>query len=277
MKIDGDGKYTIENSFYEFLRLIKMVKRSLERKVRWAVFYLLKSGKNSFATDELLEILPEEKEKVESMLSKFALKGKNQEWVIRNEKPESLIVGLEAPLKKPRGVIGARCLEYLHIMSFSGDELAELLEAHPSTVSRSLKRLREKELIVLAGKGPRGQDYYTMNCSACPFGLNEEECKEELVKEIKKTVEEQLGISLTRIPWQSFPNISLNNFLLTLKTMKVETPYKKDIRRFRELCGIVFIKYASLLKKKLDKEGPSGALYLYFLGMKHALMKEKQK
>ena len=101
------------------------------------------------------------------------------------EELDNVIENLEKPMRTPKGEIEDKCLELLDSGEFSSDQLSQILNADPSTLSRTLKRLKEERWIVgSTGFGENRRMYMITNCNNCPWDLEKQECRNESIQKI---------------------------------------------------------------------------------------------
>ena len=336
--LENGGRYRKNKDFYAFWTVINQVHRSAEKMLRWAVYYLLVNGRDSFSTEELLQVLTYSKDELTEALPNLTIRVESgwgcvvekhgEKWTIeqsleflpkpslvsdiydkllfgisllsedsRNDfvtdeisnivhaseredaerilrrlhfqkhgdiwklpteirkNPESVIERIELPLRLSPGFAASQCLSLLDANSLSLTELSEITKVDKSTISRTLKRLSEADLVVLMKrKGPFGELYYITNCDNCPFEKDKQECRSEAVKLIEKTMKELVpGLTIPEIDWQRFSNHSLRKLATELDWVKVEKDVKADIKDYKELCSQVLRLLLSPILDTLEK------------------------
>ena len=266
-------------------------------KLLFAILTFSESDKTEFITSEIFEIIRSlEREGIRRLLTKLHFKEHNGVWELPmdiQKSPELLIEKIELPLRLPRGYVENLCLSLLDRSSLSLTELTEITGVDKSTISRALKRLMDDERIVLTGKkGPRGELYLVTNCNNCPFGKDKRECRDDVIKTIKKTMK-KLGLATPQVDWQRFSNHALMKLATELIQAKMEKIVKSDTKEYRELCSQVFKPLLSPMLETLEKravlmtdehgwidnvkiyssldEKGKGLPFLYFLGVKQAV------
>lgn len=219
---------------------------------------LLAQNSTEFATEDVLRLIKlKEQEEVERVLKKLGFKKHYDKWLMRHKNPDVLIEDLESPLRLPRGWVELYCVNLLDEASYSWTELKNIIKADPSTISRSLKRLKNKKFIVPIGEGKWGRRYYITNCDNCPFLTDKETCKKTIISEIESIMEKMKMPKLT-IDLKRFSNHSLKRFRALLSQIQMDSIEKTDVKEFRQLCDLMLDQSLPQLLKD-QKE----AKYLY--------------
>jgi DNA-binding transcriptional ArsR family regulator len=250
-------KWTIEQSL-ELLPKPSLVS-DIYDKLLFGISLLSKDSRSDFATDEISNIIQaSEREDTERILRRLHFQKHGDIWKLPAEilkNPESVIERIELPLRLSPGFAASQCLSFIDANSLSLTELSEITKVDKSTISRTLKRLSEADLIVLMKrKGPFGELYYITNCDNCPFGKDKEECRSEAVKLIEKTMKELVpSLTIPEIDWQRFSNHSLVKLATELGWFKVEKDVKADIKDYKELCSQVLRPLLSPILDTLEK------------------------
>lgn len=290
-------KWTIEQDL-ELLSKPSLVS-DIYDKLLFGISLLLEDSRNDFVIDEIADIIhSSEREDAERILGKLHFQKYDGIWKLPRhlrKNPESVIERIELPLRLHPGFAASQCLSLIDINSLSLTELSEITKVDKSTISRSLKRLSEADFIVLTKrKGPFGELYYITNCDNCPFGKDKQECRNEAVKLIEKTMKKLVpSLTIPEMDWQRFSNHSLKKLATELDWVNVEKDVKPDIKDYKELCNQVLRpllspildtleKRATLLANEhgwVDKVGVLSSLdekgkmlpFLYFLGVKQTV------
>jgi DNA-binding transcriptional regulator GbsR (MarR family) len=228
-------------------------------KLLFGISRLSEDSRSQFVTDEISNVVQSsEREGAERILKRLHFQRHDDIWKLPVEvrkNPESVIERIELPLRLSPGFAVSQCLPFLDTNSLSLTELSEVTKMDKSTISRTLKRLSEADLIVLAKrKGPHGELYYITNCDNCPFRKDKEECRSESVKLIEKTMKELVpSLTIPEINWQRFSNHSLMKLATELGWVKVEKDVKADIQDYKELCNQVLRPLLSPILDTLEK------------------------
>jgi len=201
---------------------------------------VLSQDRTEFATEDVLRFIQlKEQEEVERVLRKLGFKKHRNGWLIGYKNADIFVKDLESPLRLSKGWVEFYCLNILDRGSYSWTELAYMTKADPSTISRSLKRLKKEKLIVPSGEGKWGRRYYITSCDNCPFLTDKETCKSTLISEIESIVRE-MKMPKPTVDLKRYSNQSLKRFIDLLNQMKMDRTEKTDIQEFRQLCDSMF-------------------------------------
>lgn len=213
----------------EFCNLLRRVERSNERKVRWAIYYILRNHKTKISLAEIKSLLKNFKisnveKHIQKIIKKENMSGLDATFdgkVLQvNHDPDEKIVWhylvdeIEEASRRSPGKIEEDILELIDEGSFSNSELADILLIDEATISRTVSRLREKNKIVLSSFGDRGARYFTTNCDNCPFGTTKEACRKDALTYIINTFNRDFGIELSA---KNFEDVEENQALLKIK------------------------------------------------------------
>src|SRR6185312_4471811 len=196
----------------EFYSLIKHIKKSDERKIRWAIFNLFSSGKRSISLKELKTSLAEFKiSNLERMINKIIQQAsvdglniilKNEMITIDHKITDEnvvhhLVEHVEYVSRRSRGELEQQILDLLDEGSYSNQEIAEICDADKSMVSKTMNQLEKVDkTIVYSSGGPRGIRYYTTNCENCPWGFERQECKKNATEYISNHLLREFDMKL---------------------------------------------------------------------------------
>mgnify|MGYP005835245703 CR=1 FL=1 len=213
---------------------------------------VLSQDRIGFSTEDVLRLIRlKQQEEVERVLKKLGLKKYRTGWLIEQRNAEAFIKDLESPLRLPRGWVEFYCQNLLDKGSYSWTELLNITKADPSTLSRSLNRLKKEKSIVLKGEGKWGRHYYTTNCDNCPLLTDKETCKNTVISEIESIIKE-MKMPKPTADLRRFSNQSLKKFVELLYQMKMDRTEKTDVQEFKELCDSMFDQF--LLRMLEDQE-----------------------
>ena len=213
----------------EFCSLLRRVERSDERKVRWAIYYILRHHKNKISSSEIKALLKNFKisnveKHMQRIIKKENLSGLDATFdgktIQINHDPDDKIIWhyivdeIEEAARRSPGKIEEDILELIDEGSFSNSELADMLMIDEATVSRTLSKLRGKNKIVLSSFGNRGARYFTTNCDNCPFGTTKAACRKDALTYIINSMNSDFGIELSM---KNFEDIEENQVILKIK------------------------------------------------------------
>lgn len=213
----------------EFCNLLRRVERSDERKVRWAIYHLLRHHKNKISSIEIKSLLrnfkiPNVEKHIQKIIKKESMSGLDATFDGKclkiNHDPDEKMVWhyivdeIEEASRRSPGKIEEDILELIDEGSFSNRELADILMIDEATISRTISRLREKNKIVLSSFGERGARYFTTNCDNCPFGTTKEACRKDALTYIINSFNSDFGIELSS---KNFDDIEENQAILKIK------------------------------------------------------------
>lgn len=222
--------------------LLRLIERSDERKIRWALYYLFSSGKKSISVKELSEILANFslsnidktlkkiiKEEIVSGLD-VSFDGKN--FVINHELGDKLVGhyladAIEEPSRRSPGELEDEILNLLDEGSYSNQEIAKILSVDEAMISREMGKLRDRNKIVLSSFGKKGARFFTTNCDDCPFGTTKASCRKEALSYLIGNLKEDYGIDLTA---NDFDDIATNQAILKLKRIFMMARKEKNTK-----------------------------------------------
>ena len=276
----------------EFCNTLRKIERSDDRKVRWALYYLWRLGKNNISIQDIIELVQDFKIKDISKIIKKILKHEVSSGLvaefdentlnIKHEKEDKMVwhyLGdeIEEATRRSPGEIEKEILELIDEGSFSATELSDILRIDEATISRTLSKLRKNEKIVLSSFGEKGARYYTTNCDNCPFGTTKAACRKEALSYIIKYFQDYFGVDLTA---PDFENIEENQAILRIKRIILAAKKEKNTKLERnvstgliELFGTAIDKSFEIKSKEksVDNESRENQLsklpVLYNLGL----------
>lgn len=227
---EDDGK-TLESIKWEKIidicNILRKIESSDEKKVRWALLYLLSKEHREIKIIEIKELLKNFKiPNIDRALQKILKTEINSgltvffdENLISIDSEEKLAEhyiadAIEEKSRRSPGEIEKDILELLDEGSYSNQEISRLLEIDEAIVSRVMTKLRNQNKLVLSSFGTKGFRFYTTNCQNCPFGKSISSCRKEAISYIVSAFKEAYDIELTS---QDFEDIESNQALLSIK------------------------------------------------------------
>jgi len=231
LRLAEDGGDTLESIKWEKItdicNILRKIESSDEKKVRWALLYLLAKGNKEIKIND-----------IKSLLKNFKISNINRalQKIIKTEINSGLTVNfddekisieseeklaehyvadaIEEKSRRSPGEIEQDVLELLDEGSYSNQEISRILEIDEAIVSRVMTKLRNQNKLVLSSFGTKGFRFYTTNCQNCPFGKSISSCRKEAISYIVSAFKEAYGIELTS---QDFEDIESNQALLSIK------------------------------------------------------------
>jgi len=211
----------------EICNILRKIESSDEKKVRWALLFLLSKSHKEIKIAEIKNLLKNFKiPNIDRALQKIlkteinsGLTVKFNDNVIAIESEEKLAEhyiadAIEEKSRRSPGEIEKDVLELLDEGSFSNQEISRILEIDEAIVSRVMTKLRNQNKLVLSSFGTKGFRFYTTNCQNCPFGKSVSSCRKEAISYIVSAFKEAYDIDLTS---KDFEDIESNQALLSIK------------------------------------------------------------
>ena len=254
----SDIKWTRIDSFCNLLRLIE---RSDERKVRWALYHLFASGMLKIPKSKISELLKDFKIKnLDKILTKIikteTLSGLDAQYdgkifSINHQKDDKIVPhylsdAIEEPSRRSPGELEEEILKLIDEGSYSNQEISQALLIDEGLVSRTLGKLREQDKVVLSSFGQRGARYFTTNCDNCPFGTTKASCRKEAISYIATTFMEDFALDLSA---NDFDSVETNQALLKIKRIVMMARKEKNTK----LEQNIGMNLDNLLSKAVDK------------------------
>ena len=210
----------------EICNILRKIETSNEKKIRWALLFLLSKG-NPIQIDDLKQLVENFKiSNVERLLEKIIkteinsgldVKFDGKKLVLDTEQKltEHYIAdAIEEKSRRSPGEIEKEILELLDEGSYSNQEISNIIDIDEAVVSRVMTKLRNQNKLVLSSFGNKGFRYYTTNCQNCPFGKTLSSCRKDAISDIVNTIKDAHDVELTS---QDFENIESNQALLNIK------------------------------------------------------------
>ena len=241
--------------------LLRLVERSDERKIRWALYHIFVSGNLKISIDVIFKLLKDCNIKnldktLEKIIKVETLSGLDAEFdgkyfVINHEKEDKLVShylvdAIEEPSRRSPGELEKEVLELIDEGSYSNQEISQALIIDEGLVSRTISKLRDQDKIILSSFGQRGTRYFTTNCDNCPFGTTKASCRKEALSYIISTFTQDFGLELTA---NDFDSVETNQALLKIKRIVMMARKEKNTKLERNIGENL----SSLLSKVVDK------------------------
>lgn len=252
----------------EFCTLLRLIERSDERKVRWALYHLFNSGKTTIRRDEILNLLKVYNIKnLDKLLSKIikneTYSGLNASYdgkifSINHEKKDKLVQhyladAIEEKSRRSPGELEDEVLKLLDEGSYSNQEVSQALNVDEALVSRTVGKLRDHDKIILSSFGQRGARYFTTNCDNCPFGTTKASCRKEALSFIIKSFAEDFGMDLNST---DFDSIEANQAILKIKRFVMHARKEKNTKLEKNLSENLSKLLSRVVDKYLELEIP---------------------
>ena len=249
------------NKIDDFCSLLRLIERSDERKIRWALYQLFAKGNLKISKNALNGLLIDFKIKnIDGLLNKIikveTLSGLDAQYdgnlfTINHKLDDKLVPhylsdAIEEPSRRSPGELEKEILELIDEGSYSNQELSQTLLIDEGLVSRTISKLREKNKIILSSFGQRGARYFTTNCDNCPFGITKASCRKESVSFITTTFMEDFSLNLSA---SDFDLVETNQALLKIKRIVMMARKEKNT----QLEKNIGVNLERLLSKVVDQ------------------------
>ncbi|MGY5149298.1 MAG: hypothetical protein ACW9W3_04470 [Candidatus Nitrosopumilus sp. bin_68KS] len=251
-----------------FCSLLRLIERSDERKVRWALYHQYVSGNPKISTDRLTSLLKEFKIKnlqkiLKKILKAETLSGLDAEFngvlfTIKHQPEDKLVShyladAIEEPSRRSPGDLEKEILALIDEGSYSNQEISQALLIDEGLVSRTISKLREQEKIILSSFGQRGIRYFTTNCDNCPFGTTKPSCRKEALSFIISAFMNDFGVNLSA---RDFDSVESNQAILKIKRIIMMARKEKNTKLERNLSENLDVILAKVVDKFVDIEFP---------------------
>ena len=249
------------NQIDDFCSLLRLIERSDERKIRWALYYFFEKGNLEISKNTINELLIDFKIKnIDGLLNKIikveTLSGLDAQYdgnlfVINHKLDDKLVPhylsdAIEEPSRRSRGELEKEILELIDEGSYSNQEISQVLLIDEGLVSRTISKLREKNKIILSSFGKRGARYFTTNCDNCPFGTTKASCRKEAISFITTTFMGDFSLNLSA---SDFDLVETNQALLKIKRIVMMARKEKNT----QLEKNIGVNLERLLSKVVDQ------------------------
>ncbi|HUU48426.1 MAG TPA: hypothetical protein VMW55_06560 [Nitrosopumilaceae archaeon] len=226
----------------DFCNLLRLIERSDERKIRWALYQLFTKGNLKISKNDLNELLIDFKIKnIDGLLNKIikveTLSGLDAQYdgnlfTINHKLDDKLVShylsdAIEEPSRRSPGDLEKEILELIDEGSYSNQEISQALLIDEGLVSRTISKLKEKNKIVLSSFGKRGARYFTTNCDNCPFGTIKASCRKEAISFVTTTFMEDFSLNLSA---RDFDSVETNQALLKIKRIVMMARKEKNTK-----------------------------------------------
>ncbi|MHA7734756.1 hypothetical protein [Nitrosopumilus sp. S6] len=244
-----------------FCKLLRLIERSDERKIRWALYHIFSTGKTKISKQNLNELLKDFKIKnIDKILAKIikteTLSGLDatydgKTFIINHDSGDKLVShyladAIEEPSRRSPGELEEEILDLIDEGSYSNQEISQALLLDEGLVSRTIGKLRDQDKIILSSFGQRGARYFTTNCDNCPFGTTKASCRKEAISYIASAFMEDFGLDLSA---KDFESVEANQALLKIKRIVMMARKEKNTKLERNLSENL----DNLLSKVVDK------------------------
>ena len=252
----------------DFCGLLRLIERSDERKVRWALYHIFIFGTLKISKDKIVELLKEfEIKNLEKILVKIikaeTSSGLDAEFdgkyfVINHDAGDKIVShyladAIEEPSRRSPGELEKEILELIDEGSYSNQEISQMLVVDEGLVSRTISKLRDQDKIILSSFGKRGARYFTTNCENCPFGTTKASCRKETLSYVISTFMQNFGLSLTA---NDFDSIDANQALLKIKRIVMMARKEKNTKLERNIGENLTILLSRVVDKFIEIETP---------------------
>ena len=244
-----------------FCSLLRLIERSDERKVRWALYHLFATGMLKISKEKISGLLKDFQIKnLDKILTKIikveTLSGLDGQYdgknlIINHEKDDKIVPHylsdtIEEPSRRSPGELEEEILELIDEGSYSNQEISQALLIDEGLVSRTIGKLRDQEKIVLSSFGRRGARYFTTNCDNCPFGTTKASCRKEAISYIATAFMQDFALDLSA---NDFDSVEANQVLLKIKRIVMMARKEKNTKLERNIGESL----DKLLSKAVDK------------------------
>ena len=244
-----------------FCGLLRLIERSDERKIRWALYHLFASGNSKIPKNKISELLKDFKIKNPDKMIAKIIKAETSSgldagfdgkyFVINHKKDDKLVShylsdAIEEPSRRSPGELEKEILELIDEGSYSNQEISQALTVDEGLVSRTIGKLRDQNKIILSSFGQRGTRYFTTNCDNCPFGTTKASCRKEALAYVISAFAQDFGLELTA---NDFDSVETNQALLKIKRIVMMARKEKNTKLERNVGENL----AALLSKVVDK------------------------
>ncbi|MGA2308423.1 MAG: winged helix-turn-helix domain-containing protein [Candidatus Bathyarchaeia archaeon] len=290
-----NGKWKITNKVRLPHRPPSITEDAYEKLV-YAVSAIAKSKKNQIDTFEIIDqVYSFDTANVERFLKRLRFGKTRDQWQLPTDVygPQRLIHEIDSSTRLQAGQASKVCLRLLDNMSLSVTEIASFTAMDKSTISKTLKSLGEKNLVIrFEKKGPFGEEYYVTNCDNCFSHQDKGKCRKGTIDQIKEMML-ALDIDTREADFEGISNQILKRTRDNLLQMKTEKPFKQNVQdlasmwhallepKFKKMIGHMEKRFDRMATKEgwsseeqiykvIDEEGENLPL-MYLLGVKHAL------
>ena len=244
-----------------FCSLLRLIERSDERKVRWALYHLFATGMLKISKEKISGLLKDFQIKnLDKILTKIikveTLSGLDGQYdgknlIINHGKDDKIVPhylsdAIEEPSRRSPGELEEEILELIDEGSYSNQEISQALLIDEGLVSRTIGKLRDQEKIVLSSFGRRGARYFTTNCDNCPFGTTKASCRKEAISYIATAFMQDFALDLSA---NDFDSVEANQVLLKIKRIVMMARKEKNTKLERNIGESL----DKLLSKAVDK------------------------
>ncbi|AJM92323.1 hypothetical protein [Nitrosopumilus piranensis] len=251
-----------------FCKLLRLIERSDERKVRWALYHVFATGKTKISKQNLNDLLKDFKIKnLDKVLAKIikteTLSGLDATYdgkifTINHKSGDKLVShyladAIEEPSRRSPGELEEEILDLIDEGSYSNQEISQALLLDEGLVSRTISKLRDQDKIILSSFGQRGTRYFTTNCDNCPFGTTKASCRKEAISYIASAFMQDFGLDLSA---SDFESVEANQALLKIKRIVMMARKEKNTKLERNLSQNLEFLLSKVVDKFTEIESP---------------------
>lgn len=257
-----------------FCGLLRLIERSDERKIRWALYHIFAANNLKISTVKITELLKDFKIKnlekiIKKILKDETLSGLNAQFdgktfVINHEKTDKIVShyladAIDEPSRRSPGELEEEILDLIDEGSYSNQEVSQALLIDEGLVSRTIGKLREQDKIVLSSFGQRGARYFTTNCDNCPFGTTKASCRKEAISYIAGAFMHDFGLDLSAT---DFDSVETNQAILKIKRIVMMARKEKNTKLERNLGENLEVLLSKVVDKFTEIESPEEKITL---------------
>lgn len=251
-----------------FCKLLRLIERSDERKVRWALYRIFTTGKTKISKQNINELLQDFKIKnLDKIITKIikteTLSGLDatydgKSFTINHDSGDTLVShyladAIEESSRRSPGELEKEILDLIDEGSYSNQEISQSLLLDEGLVSRTISRLRDQDKIILSSFGQRGARYFTTNCDNCPFGTTKASCRKEAISYIASAFAQDFELNLSA---NDFESVETNQALLKIKRIVMMARKEKNTKLERNLGENLDILLSRVVDKFTEIESP---------------------
>ncbi len=255
-------------SIDDFCGLLRLIERSDERKVRWGLYFIFRTGTTKIPISKISTLLKDFKIKnlektIVKILKSEKLSGLDAELdkknlVINHDKNDKLVYhyladAIEESSRRSPGELEEEILKLIDEGSYSNQEISQALLVDEGLVSRIIGRLRDQDKIILSSFGQRGARYFTTNCENCPFGTTQASCRKEALSYIISAFKQDFGLDLTA---NDFDSVETNQALLKIKRIVMNARKEKTTKLEKNIGENLAVLLSRVVDEFTEIESP---------------------
>lgn len=201
-------------------------------KLVYAVCVIAKSRREQIDASEIsAKVRSLDAENCERFFKRLKFVKQKDGWRLpQNNTAQMLIHKIESHTRLQIGRALEECIKLLDKRSLSATEIANVTGIDKSTISRTLRKLKEENQIVRSDEEePLGEKYFTTNCHNCYFKKDVELCQKDAIKKINDALKSIYGAT-PKIDFREFSNQTLNRMKDDLTIMKTDKTSKNSVQ-----------------------------------------------